>query len=346
MEQNATLRVQNSQKVSQFLTQQLDDAKARLDAQDKKLAEFKAQHLVSMPEQEQMNLTLMGTMQSQLDATTQALSRSQEDKSLNETLLTQQESAWKATQVGLQNPETMDQQLSALQDQLAILLAKYTPEHPDVIKLKAQIEDLKKRMAQTPTAKPVQDTALASLREPPALQQLRAKIKQDTFNIAELTKRQGQIQDQLRAIQGRLQASPVVEQQLKELTRNYQTASDIYNNLLKNRDTAVMATDLEHQQEGETFRVVDSPSLPSTPSFPKIPMFVGGGLGAGLALSLGILYLLALSDKALYSERDVEVCLKLPVLAAVPSFDVVGQVHHDKPNNSEKFDSVQVSSTS
>ncbi|HUL33551.1 MAG TPA: Wzz/FepE/Etk N-terminal domain-containing protein, partial [Candidatus Eisenbacteria bacterium] len=200
MEQNATLRVQNSQKVSQFLTQQLDDAKARLDAQDKKLAEFKAQHLVSMPEQEQMNLTLMGTMQSQLDATTQALSRSQEDKSLNETLLTQQESAWKATQVGLQNPETMDQQLSALQDQLAILLAKYTPEHPDVIKLKAQIEDLKKRMAQTPTAKPVQDTALASLREPPALQQLRAKIKQDTFNIAELTKRQGQIQDQLRAI--------------------------------------------------------------------------------------------------------------------------------------------------
>jgi len=83
-----------------------------------------------------------------------------------------------------------------------------------------------------------------------------------------------------------------------------------------------MATDLEHEQQGENFKVLDAPSLPSTPSFPKKIVFVGGSLGAGLALSLGILYLLAVSDKGMYSERDVEVCLKLPVLTPVPSFDV------------------------
>ncbi len=343
MEQNATLRITNSNKVSLFLTQQLDDAKTKLDEQDRKLAEFKAQHLVSMPEQEQTNLALLGGMNSQLDATTQALSRAQEDKSLNETLLAQQEANWKASQVGLQNPETQDQELAALQEQLSALLAKYTPEHPDVIKLKAQIEDLKKRMAETPAPKTSPSSTQAALREPPALQQLRTKIKQDNFNIADLTKRQAQIQDQVRGVQSRLQASPAVEQQLKELSRNYQTASDIYNELLKKRENSVMATDLEHQQEGETFRVVDSPSLPSTPSFPKKSVFLGGGLGAGLALSLGILYLLALSDKALYSERDVEVCLKLPVLAAVPSFDVRGQVHHHKAKNTPKYDDELVS---
>ena len=343
MEQNATIRVTNSNKVSLFLTQQLDDAKGKLDEQDKKLAQFKAEHLVSMPEQEQTNLALLGTMNSQLDATTQALTRAQEDKSLNETLLSQQEASWKATQVGLQNPETQDQELDALQEQLAALLAKYTPEHPDVIKLKTQIEDLKKRMAQTPVAKTPPDGAQASLREPPAIQQLKTKIKQDNFNIADLTKRQAQIQDQIRSVQGRLQASPVVEQQLKELTRSYQTASEIYNDLLKKRASSVMATDLEHQQEGENFRVVDSPSLPSTPSFPKKSVFLGGGLVGGLALSLGILYLLALSDKALYSERDVEVCLKLPVLAAVPSFDVRGHGNHHKPTNVPKHDGVLAS---
>jgi polysaccharide chain length determinant protein (PEP-CTERM system associated) len=343
MEQNATLRITNSNKVSLFLTQQLDDAKTKLDEQDRKLAEFKAQHLVSMPEQEQTNLALLGGMNSQLDATTQALSRAQEDKSLNETLLAQQEANWKASQVGLQNPETQDQQLAALQEQLSALLAKYTPEHPDVIKLQAQIEDLKKRMAETPAPKSSPATTQAALREPPALQQLRTKIKQDNFNIADLTKRQAQIQDQVRGVQSRLQASPAVEQQLKELSRNYQTASDIYNELLKKRENSVMATDLEHQQEGETFRVVDSPSLPSTPSFPKKSVFLGGGLGAGLALSLGILYLLALSDKALYSERDVEVCLKLPVLAAVPSFDIRGHAHHHRAKNTPKFDGELVS---
>jgi capsular polysaccharide biosynthesis protein len=83
-----------------------------------------------------------------------------------------------------------------------------------------------------------------------------------------------------------------------------------------------MATDLEHQQEGETFKVLDAPSLPLSPSFPKKIVFVGGGLGAGLALALGILYLLAIGDKSMYTERDVETCLKLPVLTMVPAFDV------------------------
>ncbi len=322
MEQNATVRVAQSNKTTQFLTEQLNEAKAKLEEQDKRLAEFKAEHLVSMPEQEQTNITLLGGMNTQLDATTQALTRAQQDKSLNETLLANLEANWKAAQVGQQNPETQEQELAALQQQLSALLAKYTPEHPDVIKVKAQIADLNRRMAEVPAPKAAVSGAQAALREPPAIQQLRTKVKQDEFTILDLTKRQSQIQDQIRALQGRLQASPVVEQQLKELTRSYQTASDIYNDLLKKRENSAMATDLEHAQQGENFKVLDAPSLPTSPSFPKKVVFAGGGLGAGLALSLGILYLLAISDKAMYTERDVEVCLNIPVLAGVQSFDV------------------------
>ena len=322
MEQNATGRVAQSNKTTQFLTEQLNEAKAKLEEQDKRLAQFKAEHLVSMPEQEQTNITLLGGMNTQLDATTQGLTRAQQDKSLNETLLTNQETSWKASQVGQQNPETEDQEMNALQAQLSVLLSKYTPQHPDVIKLKTQIDELNKKMAEAPAPKPAAAGAQAALREPPAIQQLRTRIKQDDFSITELTKRQSQIQDQIRAIQGRLQASPVVEQQLKEMTRSYQTASEIYNDLLKKRENSAMATDLEHEQQGENFKVLDAPSLPTTPSFPKKIIFVGGGLGAGFALSLGILYLLAVSDKAMYSERDVELCLKIPVLTNVPSFDV------------------------
>jgi uncharacterized protein involved in exopolysaccharide biosynthesis len=258
-------------------------------------------------------------MNSQLEATTQALSRAQQDKTFNESLLAQQEVTLKAQASGVQNTDTLQQQLESLQDQLTSLLAKYTPEHPDVVKTKTQIEEVKRRMAAAPETK---GPANATLHDPPQMQQLRAKIKQDDLSISDLSKHQVQIQQQINALQYHVQASPMVEQQLKELTRNYQTALDNYNDLLKRQQKSTMAGDLEHEQQGENFRILDAPSLPVKPSFPKKSIFVGGGFGLGFALSLAIIYLLAIGDKAMYSERDVEACLKLPVLTMVPGFDV------------------------
>ena len=56
-------------------------------------------------------------------------------------------------------------------------------------------------------------------------------------------------------------------------------------------------------------------------SFPKKMYFFGGGLGGGLVLSLGIMYLIAFNDKSLRTEKDVELCLRLPVLTMLPDFE-------------------------
>jgi capsular polysaccharide biosynthesis protein len=103
------------------------------------------------------------------------------------------------------------------------------------------------------------------------------------------------------------------------MTRNYQSALEFYNELLKKSNNSEMAKDLQHQQEGEQFRVLDPPSLPDKPSFPKTTYFLGGGLFVGFALGVGILGLIAVSDKAIYTERDIELCLKLPVLGLIPN---------------------------
>jgi len=332
MEQNAIRRTQQANVTTQFLTQQVNDAKAKLDEQDAKLADFKRRYLGSLPEEQQSNLSLLTGLNTQLEAATQALSRAQQDKTFNETLLNQQEATARTAQVGAQSQDTLEQQLSAEQSQLAELLAKYTPEHPDVIKLKSQIEDTKQRMAATSESKPASAGSPGATRESPQIQQLRARIKLDEVSIADAVKHQAQIQDEIRQLQGRVQASPMVEQQLKDLMRNYQTASDIYNDLLKRQQNSSMVRDMENKQQCETFRVLDPPSLPVSPSFPKKIVFLGGGAAAGLALGLGILYLVALTDKAMYGERDVELCLKLPVLTMIPSHDVAmsGMVRHPR----------------
>jgi polysaccharide chain length determinant protein (PEP-CTERM system associated) len=323
MEQNSRALEQQAASTNSFISQQLDEAKAKLDAQDAKLAQFKRQFLGSLPEQEQTNLNLLTALNTQLEANTQALSRAQQDKAFNESMLSQQEATWKASQTG-QNPQTLDDQLRILRDQLTSLESKYTDEHPDVIKTKKQIEDLQKRMAEAPKAV---DSAgqLQTKTEPPEIQQLRAHSRQDEISIADLTKRQAQIQEQIRVLQGQVQASPMVEQQLKELTRNYQSALEFYNDLQKKRESSEMAKDLAHQQEGEQFRVLDPPNLPITPSFPKKSYFAGGGVAAGFVLSLAILYILMMIDKTLHNERDVEMYLKLTVLAAVPVLEIVDE---------------------
>jgi len=334
MEQNARALEQQAVRTTSFISRQLGEAKAKLDAQDAKLAQFKRQYIGLLPEEEQTNLSLLATLNVQLDANTQALSRTQRDKAFNESLLSQQLTNWKASR-NEQNPETIEEQVRSLQGQLTTLESKYTAEHPDVIKLKNLIGELKKKMAETPSTDDPSSGSQTAV-EPPQIQQLRATLRQDNNNVADLTKRQGQIQEQIRVLEGRIQASPMVEQQLKELTRNYQSALDFYNDLLRKEQNSEMATDLAHQQEGEQFRVLDPPSLPMNPSSPKFLNFVGGGLGGGFALGLAILYVLMLMDKTLHTEKDIEVFLKLPVLTSVPVLEVsvVGNGNTEFPDRS------------
>ena len=62
-------------------------------------------------------------------------------------MLAQQIAAWKTSQ-STNNPQTLQQQLSQLQAQLIDQEARYTADHPDVIKTKADIEQVKKKLAE------------------------------------------------------------------------------------------------------------------------------------------------------------------------------------------------------
>jgi polysaccharide chain length determinant protein (PEP-CTERM system associated) len=322
IEQNLRLRQEHSQVTTEFLVQELANAKASLDEQDAKLAEFKSHHIGELPEDEPTNLNLLTGLTSQLDASTQALARAQQDKTFTESLLSQQVAAWQASQTG-RNPETLEQQLIALQAHLTILQSSYTDDYPDVIKAKNDIAVLQQKIADSEGQKiaPGNSKGPKSSVEPTQIQQLRGQVHNDDVMIGAKTKEQEQIRKQISLYQERVQSSPAVEQQYKELTRGYQTALDSYSELLKKRDDSEMASNLERKQEGEQFRVLDPANLPDKPSFPNRPLFALGGLGGGLALGLGIGFLLEMKDSSFKTERDVEFALHLPVLAMVPEIE-------------------------
>jgi polysaccharide chain length determinant protein (PEP-CTERM system associated) len=317
MEENLQLRQRQAEQTTQFLTKQLEDAKAKLDEQDARLALFQRRHLGALPDDQQSNLNILAGLTSQLDAATQTLSRAQQDKTFAESSLAQVMAAWQASQDSV-NPQTREQQISALELELSALKSKYTDDHPDVIKLKRDIAAAKAAAQGSEPATEEDETPSRARIEPAQVQSLRAQIHQIEQVIKERTAQQEELHRRIREYQTRVEASPMVEQEYKGLTRDYQTALEFYNELLKKRDQSAMATDLERRQQSEQFRVLDPANLPDRPSFPNKLLFGIGGLSGGLGLSLVLTLLLEVRDTSLRSDRDVELLLELPVLAVVP----------------------------
>ena len=322
IEENLHLREQRAEGTTDFLKTEVDQAKGNLDAQDAKLADFKRKYIGALPGNEQADMNILASFSSQLDAVTSQLNRAQQDKTYQDSLLAQQLSAWEMSQKsGGPREDTLEQRLADLQGQLVTMQAHYTVDHPEVVKLKEEIAALEKKIADNAAHakdKTVQAPELSNRTEPPEMQQLRFQIHQSEVFIREKTREQARLKQQLNTYQARLSMSPGVEQQYKELTRDYQTALAFYNELLTKRSQSEMATSLERRQQGEQFRVMDAADLPEKPSFPNRPAFAAGGLAAGLALGIGITLLIELRDKSLLTENDVEHFLGLPTLAMVP----------------------------
>jgi polysaccharide chain length determinant protein (PEP-CTERM system associated) len=317
---------------TQFLNQQMDQAKAKLDEQEATLAAFQRRNAGSMPEDSEANLNLLNGQTSQLEAATQAINRAQQDKSFSESILAQQLAGLQASQTG-QNPETLEQQLEAMQANLATLQSKYTDDHPDVIKAKNDIAVLKQKIAQSDQVKLAAgtDKSAHATAEPTQIIQLRSQIHQYEQVIKERTAQQEQIKRQIEIYQARVAASPGVEQEYKLLTRDHQTVLDSYNDLLKKRDASAMTQQFDQSKENDRFHVLDPANYPNEPSFPKMPFFAGGGLGAGLMLGLGLSLLLEMNDTSMRSEHDVEVVLRLPVLAMIPIISTKGAKARPQP---------------
>jgi len=316
--ENLKARQQVAESTTDFLAHQVEQAKLDLDAQDAKLATFKKRYLGQLPGEEDNTIKLLTGLNSQLDAYTQSLNRAQQDKAYAESLLAQQLAAWKASQAS-ENPQTLQKQLGDLQSQLATLQARYTEDHPDVVKTKNDIAEVKRELAQLNSATSQgSDTSIKGVAEPPEIQQLRLQIHQSDQTIAQATREQKQLQDQIKTYQGRLALSPAVEEQYKLLTRDYDTAQKFYNDLMAKKSQSEMQTDMERRQQGEQMRLLNPASLPDWPSFPNRLTFAGGGLGAGLVLGLGLAIWLEMRDKAIRTEQDVLAALELPTLVSVP----------------------------
>jgi polysaccharide chain length determinant protein (PEP-CTERM system associated) len=315
--ENLSAREQSAEGTTDFLKQQLADSKRNLDEQDAKLAAFQQKYLGRLPEQEPSNANALQALTTQLDAANQTVNRAQQTVTFLEAIVSQQTRELQHTDsaTGVSADERRAQ-LKALIAQKQELETLYTPDHPDVVAISRRIADLQAEIAHVP-AQPAPATAAVTSPDTPQLQQLKAQLHAAQQAMAAAKQEQTGIEKQVRTYEARIDSSPQVEQEYKQVTRDHETALQFYNTLLSKMNESSMATALERRQQGEQFRVMDAPNLPEAPTFPNRPAFAGGGLAAGLMLGLLVAGLLEYHDTSLRNERDIFAFTKLPTLAII-----------------------------
>lgn len=331
--ENLEERQEQSENTTQFLESHLEDARKSLSEQEQRIRQFKDEHLGDLPGQLQSNLQILSGLQTQLGGEQDALNRAKQQNVYLESLLGQYRSVQRSkpgdtVSVGL---PALDQELDRLKARLADLSSHYTDLHPDVRKVKEQIAkaeimkqeitaDLKAKAKAAVTGDGA-TTSMASeaeISEMSPKSELESQLKVNRIEIANRELGSAELKSKIAEYQSRLNREPVREQQLAELTRNYDQSKANYDALLKKRNDSELATSLERRQQGEHFRILDPPSLPVKPHSPNRLKLSVIGLIAGLVLGGGLSAGAEMVDDRLYSEKQLKELLSVSVISEIP----------------------------
>ncbi len=213
-------------------------------------------------------------------------------------------------------PQAQQAELQQLLAQEADLTARYTDDYPDVVTVRRKIAELRQKMAEAPPPTPASaaTTPTPRLTEPLAFSSCALRFTRWTRQSRRRSATRQRSRRSCTVSGARHRPVRRWRKSTRAITRDNQTAQAFYDDLLNKMNQSKMATDLEKRQQGEQFRVMDEPNLPEAPSSPKRPVFVGGGLAAGLDSACSLLALLEYLDTAVRSERDIWAFTKLPTL--------------------------------
>lgn len=323
IDQNIEEQSQRTEGTTEFLSSELETARKNLAAQEAKIKQFKAGNLGQLPSQMDTNVRILSGLQDRQHSLSQALNRAQEQRLYFESLLTQYRSQKQEADNGGNSLPGIEEQLAKLRQELADAQTKYTPDHPDVLRLKRLIvrtekqrDEIQAKLAAGGNGAKANDSHDPRTSTP--ILQFESQLKANQQEIADTKRELQEVEQQINGYQGRLNSTPIREQQLSDLTRDYDQSKANYDSLLKKQMQSQLATNLEKRQQGEQFRIIDPPSLPKKPVSPDRLKLSMMGLVAGLLFGLGLAILVEAVEDKVRSEDEVTRIVNVRILAGVP----------------------------
>ena len=180
-------------------------------------------------------------------------------------------------------------QLEKLEEEYAAAKGRLGPKHPDMIRLEKEIAAARAEVDQLMTEKVKSDVS-EERPDNPTYINLKTRIFVAESEIKNLVENQREVEAGILKYQQRIENTPLVEKDYKELTRDYNNVKRKYSDISAKLMEARVAKGMEESQFGERFIIVDPAGLPDVPYKPnRIAIIVLGfifsiGTGIGLAV--------------------------------------------------------------
>jgi polysaccharide chain length determinant protein (PEP-CTERM system associated) len=306
----------------EFIDNQVEAYRQKLTSAEDKLKTYREANADARPGSDAATLSRINDLRAQVEnARMDLMEKRSQEASLVAQLSGESEVTAVQTTEGVYHA-----QLAELQAQLDKLLLSYTPEYPDVVRVRHQMEDLQRQLAQAQLRKQGAQasgtpTALDSHAQfNPLYQQLKSRLSALRGDLAATAARLSATEAMFQTELDRSRHIAESANVTSELTRDYDVNRDVYQDLLKRRENARVSMNLDARQRGLTFVVQNPAAMPLVPSGLRFMHFGLAGMALALALPLGLLFGVARYDPRVRSAEQLEQQTGLVTLATVPYY--------------------------
>ncbi|MFO0504680.1 MAG: GumC family protein [Acidobacteriota bacterium] len=354
--ENTRVQLGVTQNTTDFLTEELQKAKLKLDQIEQSLASFRMKNAGRLPDERSMNFTALQATETRIATINAALQRINQERLMTEAQLRLQReqmnlamaaaaaSASGSREVGKTRAANerlivAERDILSAEQSLARLREQYKETYPDVQRAKTNLQTLQrerdrllKQEEEAKAAEAAEAAKRGAAKTPPVsvpvtkdIQAMQLSLKQmETLVQAKTVEEQDykaelvRLNGQVREFQGRIGSTPIADQEFSALTRDYDSAKMEYQQLLAKQSDARRGQEVEKRNQGETLELLDAASLPVEPTEPKRPLIILGGALMGLVLGLVLTGGREMKDTTLKNLKDVRAYTNLTVLGSIP----------------------------
>ena len=289
VEENVSGKREEAYGANRFLSDQVAQFKGKLDKADEKIINFRKEKGIYMAVDEVSVIQDIKQLKTEIDNINVMRNQLMATKNITQTQLKNEEPM---TVAFSRHSGSDNATITALENKMKQLLVRYTENYPEVIRIKAEIEALKKQAEAKPPGAPSGDTTEPEMSTMnPVYQQLKQTFLQTEAEIEALDSRKKQLSALIGRKETELRNIPEGKKILADLEKERDGHKNIYEQLLVRVGQSEVSKEMEIGDKATTFRIVDPAVLPMKPVSPQrvklifIGIFLGiiGGVGGVVA---------------------------------------------------------------